>query len=106
MELALEYGNVSVTEIAAELGVSRTTISNYLHGRTPARRSDLVVWALRCGVPLDWLLDGSTEPEKSTEPEPAKASKPSKRARTQGNQHSRWNVDKAAPLHNVKRGTA
>ena len=62
MALALEYGSVSVNEIAAELGVSRTTISNYLWGRTIPRRADLVTWALRCGVPFDWLETGA-EPE-------------------------------------------
>jgi len=64
MALALEYGSVSVNEIAAELGVSRTTISNYLWGRTVPRRADLVTWAFRTNVPLEWLLDG-IEPEKS-----------------------------------------
>lgn len=58
MALALEYGSVDVNEMARELGSSRTTISNYLHGRTRPRRSDLVVWALRCGVPFEWIVEG------------------------------------------------
>jgi DNA-binding transcriptional regulator YiaG len=76
MELALEYGNISVSEIAAELGMSRTTISNWLHGRTEPRRRDLIVWALTCGVPLEWIIDG-TVPDAA----PAEAEKPKKRTR-------------------------
>lgn len=59
LQLALEFGNVSVVEMADYLEVSRTTVSNYLHGRTQPRRRDLRSWALRCGVPFDWIVEGS-----------------------------------------------
>ena len=59
MALALEYGGVSVTDMATHLGVSRTTVSNYLHGRTQPPRTQLVNWALACGVPFDWLVEGT-----------------------------------------------
>lgn len=36
-----------------------TTIRNYLSGRTQPTRAVLVTWALRCGVPLDWLIYGT-----------------------------------------------
>lgn len=55
---ALEHGAVSVQTMADELGVSRGTISNYLHRRTDPSRSTLIVWALRTGVPLTWLENG------------------------------------------------
>jgi transcriptional regulator with XRE-family HTH domain len=55
MQLALEYGSVNVNQMARELGVSRTTISNYLHGRTKPSRGHLIAWAMRCGVPFGWL---------------------------------------------------
>jgi transcriptional regulator with XRE-family HTH domain len=107
MELAMEYGNVSVAEMAKELGVSRTTISNFLHGRTIPRRGNLIVWSVTCGVPLDWLIDGDVpEPVATPEPEAPKTRKPSKRARTQDNGHSRWSVDIPAQSHNVRRGAA
>jgi transcriptional regulator with XRE-family HTH domain len=103
MELALEYGNVSVAEMAKELGVSRTTISNFLHGRTVPRKGNLIVWALTCGVPFDWLVDGDVpEPEATPEPEPANVKKPSKRARTQGGKSSPCTTDIPASLHNVR----
>jgi transcriptional regulator with XRE-family HTH domain len=77
MELALEYGSVSVNEMARQLGVSRTTISNYLHGRTQPRRGDLIAWAMRCGVPFDWLVGADSEhvlddDEPAAPPEPPK----------------------------------
>lgn len=58
MQLALEQADVSVSEIAAVLGVSRSTVSNYLHGRTEPRRGYLLVWARHCDVTLEWLIDG------------------------------------------------
>jgi transcriptional regulator with XRE-family HTH domain len=69
MSLSLEYSGLNVNAIARELGVSRTTISNYLHGRTEPRRSDLIVWSMRCGVPLEWLLTGQA-PTETPSPRP------------------------------------
>jgi len=78
MELALEYASVTINEMARELGISRTTISNYLHGRTQPRRGDLIAWSLRCGVPFDWLVGPDSEhyvedevPEQEPAPKPA-----------------------------------
>lgn len=58
MALALEASDVKVSEMADELGVGRNTVGNYLAGRTNPTRSVLRVWALRTGVPFDWLLTG------------------------------------------------
>jgi transcriptional regulator with XRE-family HTH domain len=78
MELALEYGNISVQEMAAELGMSRTTISNWLHGRTEPRRRDLLVWSMTCGVPLEWLMTGAVPAAVAVEPDtPKKRTRPS-----------------------------
>jgi transcriptional regulator with XRE-family HTH domain len=66
MQLALEYAGVSVNEMAAELDASRTTVSNYLHGRTKPKRPHLIVWAMRCGVPFEWLVNGESVPNGDT----------------------------------------
>ena len=58
MNLALEFAGISVLEIARELRISRTTVSNYLHGRTQPSHVALRAWAATCGVPLDWLETG------------------------------------------------
>lgn len=91
MSLALEYADKSVNEIARELGISRTTVSNYMHGRTQPRRSDLMAWALVTGVPLDWLETGKSDSASlgpDDDPEPAAPVK--KRARTQANRRKAW----------------
>lgn len=81
MELALEYGSVTVNEMARHLGISRTTISNYLHGRTQPRRGDLIAWSLRCGVPFDWVVGSEsdhvlTDDDAPAPPAPAPVKKP------------------------------
>lgn len=82
MSLSLEYGSVSINDIARELGLSRTTVSNYLHGRTQPRRSDLRVWAMRCGVPFDWLVGpDSTYELDEVDIKPAAVTKPAKPAK-------------------------
>lgn len=102
MELALEYGDVSVVEIAAAVGISRTTVSNYIHGRSNPRRSDLVVWADRCGVPFDWLVEGIEPVEPAPEVPIKKTTDRSKRARTQDSKYSRCSNGTPALLHNVR----
>ncbi len=62
--LALDYARISVSEMADELGVSRNTAGNYLAGRTRPNRAALRVWALRCGVPFEWLeTDDQGDPD-------------------------------------------
>lgn len=55
---ALQHAGVSVQAMADELGVSRNTVGNYLNRRTEISRSGLIVWALRTGVPMQWLETG------------------------------------------------
>jgi transcriptional regulator with XRE-family HTH domain len=59
---ALDHSSTSVQAMADELGVSRTTVSNYIALRTKPNRATLRVWALRCGVPFDWLAHGTEHP--------------------------------------------
>lgn len=58
LALALETADVSNEQMADEVGKSVTTIRNYLGGRTHPGRAVLVTWALRCGVPFEWLAYG------------------------------------------------
>lgn len=64
---ALEEADVSNEEMAHEIGRGVTTIRNYLRGRTIPERAVLVTWALRCGVPFDWLSTG-VEPQDGDDP--------------------------------------
>ena len=63
MLLALEHGEVSVSEMADELGVHRNTIGGYLHGRTRPSRATLRVWASVCRVSFRWLESGDFDPD-------------------------------------------
>jgi transcriptional regulator with XRE-family HTH domain len=56
LQRSLAHAGVSVQEMADELGVSRGTISRWCNDHNRPRRSDLRLWALRTGVPLDWLM--------------------------------------------------
>jgi transcriptional regulator with XRE-family HTH domain len=51
---------LSSTDLQEYLGVTRNTISNYERDRIVPRLSVLRLWAMRCGVPLEWL-DPSTK---------------------------------------------
>lgn len=55
LALALDHSGVSIHEMADELGVSRNTVGNYLAGRTRPAKAVLRVWAMRTGVPFEWL---------------------------------------------------
>lgn len=55
---ALTEAGVSHQDMADFLGVSRNTVGNYIHRRTPVSIGVLRLWALRTGVSLDWLRDG------------------------------------------------
>lgn len=55
LKRALDWGKVSAQEMAEELGVHPGTVSRWMNDREVPRRAFLRVWALRCGVPIDWL---------------------------------------------------
>src|SRR5258708_9038953 len=54
---ALAHAGISAADMAADLGVSRATVSRWIndHG-APPRVGYVKLWALRCGVSLEWVL--------------------------------------------------
>lgn len=68
LALTLEVSGMSVQEMADHLGVSANTVGNYTSGRTAPKRPVLVMWAMRTGAPLEWILTG----EDPTDPTNAK----------------------------------
>ncbi|MEV8339250.1 helix-turn-helix transcriptional regulator [Leucobacter sp. NPDC077196] len=62
---ALDVAGMSNQEMADCLGVSRNTISNYTHGNSSPRKLYMREWAMRTGVPLEWLETGSFPNEES-----------------------------------------
>ena len=56
MRKALRAADVSVAEISDYLGVGRNTASRWLNGHITPSTQTLRLWALRTGVPYEWLL--------------------------------------------------
>jgi transcriptional regulator with XRE-family HTH domain len=56
---ARELTGLEKAEFAAQLDVSRNTITNYEQGKVKPRTVVLRAWAMRCGVSLEWLRDGT-----------------------------------------------
>lgn len=55
---SLRHSDATVGQMADYLGVSRTSVSNWINGRVEPSTQTLRLWALRCGVPYDWLRHG------------------------------------------------
>jgi len=56
---AIEFSGHSVQEAADHLGVARNTVSNWMHGRSRPRLSDLRILAAFTGVDESWLVHGT-----------------------------------------------
>ena len=52
MRKALRASGIGVQEIADYLGVTRSTVSNWVNGRIAPSVQTLRLWAIRCGVRL------------------------------------------------------
>lgn len=63
---ALRHADVSVQSMAEYLEVSRNTIGNWINGHTRPRPAEMKLWALRCGVPYEWLIGGDDVANRST----------------------------------------
>jgi transcriptional regulator with XRE-family HTH domain len=69
MRIALREANISVADMAAYLGVDRSTVSTWMNNRIKPSTQTLRLWSLRCGVPYEWLKDGEWAPWDSN-PQP------------------------------------
>lgn len=59
MRKSLRHAGMDVQEIAEYLGVSRSSVSNWINGRVKPSKPTQRLWALRCGVPFSWLAEGT-----------------------------------------------
>lgn len=55
MRKALRVSKVTVGEMAVYLDVDRKTIGNWLGGRSQPSRGNVISFALRTGVPFEWI---------------------------------------------------
>lgn len=58
MRKGLRVAGMTVQEMADYLGVTRTTVSNWINGHVPPSKQTQRLWALRTGVDFDWLQTG------------------------------------------------
>lgn len=59
MQRAMAHAGLQTAEIADEIGVSRSTVSRWINDNgTPPRAGFVKLWAMRCGVPYEWLVSG------------------------------------------------
>ena len=58
LKMSLAQADMSVQEMADELGVVRATVTRWTHDQIQPKPMVLKVWALRTGVPLAWLVTG------------------------------------------------
>lgn len=64
MRKALRVSGWGVQDLAAQIGVSRNTVSSWLNGRSVPSDEQLTVWAAYTRAPLEWLQRG-TRPDPS-----------------------------------------
>ncbi|OMB85449.1 hypothetical protein A5746_28100, partial [Mycolicibacterium conceptionense] len=61
---SLRVANMSVQQMADHLELHRNTLSAWMNGRgKPPTRPMLIAWALRTGVPFEWLDKGTVRPD-------------------------------------------
>lgn len=58
MRKTLRHTGISVQQMADYLGVSRNTVGSWINGHTPPDRRTILLWAMRTGVPVEWLETG------------------------------------------------
>ena len=68
LRLALEVEDIGVQEMADYLGVERNSVSRWINGRTQPSKQTLRLWAMRTGVPLEWLETGLPRLDSNQEP--------------------------------------
>lgn len=63
---ALDASGTSVQDMAEALDVSRNTVGNYLSGRSKINKLQIKEWAIRTGVPRQWLETGELPADPDT----------------------------------------
>lgn len=58
MAKAMHVAGITAQAMAVELGVTRNTVTRYVHDRVNVPRAVLIAWAHLTGVSLHWLETG------------------------------------------------
>lgn len=100
---SLSHAGMSVGSMADYLGISRNTVGNYINDRTGIPRPTLILWAMKVGLPVEWLESGDAPtgppdgPGGGIEDSPAmQALARQKRSRARAGTTHQYLVDSAA----------
>ena len=55
---SMTVAGLSVQDMADYMDASRNTVSRWINGAREPKLSTLRLWALRTGVPLEWIVNG------------------------------------------------
>ena len=58
LRVALRHAGIGVQEMADYLDVTRGSVGNWINDRVAPSKQTMRLWALRCGVSLEWLETG------------------------------------------------
>ena len=61
---ARKHAGLEQPELADRIGIARSSLSAYENGHRTPRRPVLLSWSLATGVPLAWILHGSTDQQE------------------------------------------
>ena len=64
---SLQVSGLSVADMAAYMEAHRNTIGAWLNRRAQPRPANMRLWALRTGVPYEWLRHGTWPDDQSEE---------------------------------------
>lgn len=59
MRKSLRHAGLGVQEMADYMGVSASSVSNWINGRIRPTKPTQRLWAMRTGVPFSWLAEGT-----------------------------------------------
>lgn len=65
---SLHVAEISVAAMADYLGLSRNSVSAYINDRQQVKRQTLLLWAMRTGVPMEWIETGETPTDSPSGP--------------------------------------
>jgi transcriptional regulator with XRE-family HTH domain len=84
LRLAREQKHLEQADVAAELGISRATVSNYERGVTVPGKLVINAWAVICDVDVEWLKTGRTQSMHPGGPEGGETNPKSKAVSNRG----------------------
>jgi transcriptional regulator with XRE-family HTH domain len=67
MRKSLRVSGLTVQDMADYLGVTRGTVSTWINGHISPSVQTLMLWAMKTGVPYEWLTGGAVgrEPKRT-----------------------------------------